>query len=60
MNSGAGHDAMHMAALAPTSMIFVPCKEGISHNPREYAKPEDIFTGIEVLAAAVKRVAVGR
>jgi acetylornithine deacetylase/succinyl-diaminopimelate desuccinylase-like protein len=36
------------------------CKEGISHNPREYAKPEDIFTGIEVLAAAVKRVAVGR
>ena len=57
MNSGAGHDAMHMAKLAPTSMIFIPCKEGISHNPAEYARPEDIAAGIEVLAAAVKRAA---
>ena len=57
MNSGAGHDAMHMAKLAPTSMIFIPCKEGISHNPAEYANSQDISTGIEVLAAAVKRLA---
>ena len=57
MNSGAGHDAMHMAKLVPTSMIFIPCKEGISHNPAEYAKPQDITNGINVLAAAVKRLA---
>lgn len=57
MNSGAGHDAMHMTKLAPTSMIFIPCKEGISHNPAEYARAEDIAAGIEVLAAAVKRAA---
>ena len=57
MNSGAGHDAMHMAKLSPTSMIFIPCKDGISHNPAEYASPQNIATGIEVLAAAVKRLA---
>ncbi|MHC1718523.1 MAG: M20 family metallo-hydrolase [Acidaminococcaceae bacterium] len=57
MNSGAGHDAMHIAKLAPTSMIFIPCREGISHNPAEYASPQDIATGIEVLASAVKRLA---
>lgn len=54
MNSGAGHDAMHLAKLTPTSMIFVPCKDGISHNPAEFAKLEDICLGIEVLAEAVK------
>ena len=50
MNSGAGHDAMHMAKLAPTTMIFIPCKEGISHNPAEFAKNEDICRAVEVLA----------
>lgn len=50
MNSGAGHDAMHMAKLAPTTMLFIPCKEGISHNPAEYAKLEDICRAVEVLA----------
>ena len=50
MNSGAGHDAMHMAKLAPTTMIFIPCKEGISHNPAEFAKLEDICRAVEVLA----------
>ena len=57
MNSGAGHDAMHIAKIAPTSMIFIPCKDGISHNPAEYAAPADITAGIEVLAAAVARMA---
>ncbi|MDR1702004.1 MAG: Zn-dependent hydrolase, partial [Sporomusaceae bacterium] len=37
MNSGAGHDAMIMAELTPTGMIFIPCQKGISHNPEEYA-----------------------
>ena len=50
MNSGAGHDAMHMAKLAPTTMIFIPCKEGISHNPAEFAKLEDVCRAVEVLA----------
>ena len=50
MNSGAGHDAMHMAKLAPTTMIFIPCKEGISHNPAEFAKLDDICRAVEVLA----------
>ncbi|MBQ7884271.1 MAG: M20 family metallo-hydrolase [Phascolarctobacterium sp.] len=55
MNSGAGHDAMHMAKLAPTTMLFIPCKEGISHNPAEYAKLEDICRAIEVLAKLLEQ-----
>ncbi|WP_405378280.1 M20 family metallo-hydrolase [Phascolarctobacterium sp.] len=50
MNSGAGHDAMHMAKIAPTTMVFIPCRGGISHNPAEYAAPEEIARGVEVLA----------
>lgn len=57
MMSGAGHDAMHMAKLCPTTMIFIPCKGGISHNPAEYADNEDICRGIEVLAELLKREA---
>ena len=57
MNSGAGHDAMHMAKLCPTTMLFIPCKGGISHNPAEYAKNEDICKAIEVLAEILKREA---
>ena len=50
MNSGAGHDAMHMAKITPTTMIFIPCRAGISHNPAEYADIDDICYGITVLA----------
>lgn len=57
MNSGAGHDAMHMAKLCPTTMLFIPCKGGISHNPAEYAKNEDICRAVEVLAEILKREA---
>lgn len=57
MNSGAGHDAMHMAKLAPTTMLFIPCKEGISHNPAEYAKLEDICRTVEVLAKLLEQEA---
>ena len=57
MNSGAGHDAMHMPAICPTTMLFIPCKGGISHNPEEFAKTEDICAGIEVLAEILKREA---
>lgn len=47
--SGAGHDACNMAHVAPTGMIFVPCENGISHNERENAKPEDLAAGCRVL-----------
>ena len=57
MNSGAGHDAMHMPSICPTTMLFIPCKGGISHNPAEFAKNEDICAGISVLAEILRREA---
>ena len=51
--SGAGHDAVYMARLAPTGMIFIPCKDGISHNEIEDAKPEHITAGADVLLHAM-------
>jgi N-carbamoyl-L-amino-acid hydrolase len=51
--SGAGHDAVYVARVAPTAMIFVPCKDGISHNEIEDAKPEDLAAGCNVLASAM-------
>jgi N-carbamoyl-L-amino-acid hydrolase len=51
--SGAGHDAVYMARLAPSGMIFIPCKDGISHNEIEYAKPEHITAGCNVLLHAM-------
>ena len=47
--SGAGHDAVYMSYLAPTGMIFIPCKDGISHNEIEYASPEHVTAGANVL-----------
>ncbi|MGN7388634.1 Zn-dependent hydrolase [Sporosarcina sp. SAFN-015] len=51
MPSGAGHDAMNMASLSPTGMIFVPSKDGISHNPAEYTSMEQLMEGAEILRA---------
>jgi N-carbamoyl-L-amino-acid hydrolase len=51
--SGAGHDAVYMARLAPTGMIFIPCKDGISHNEIESALPEHISAGCNVLLHAM-------
>ena len=51
--SGAGHDACYVAKVAPTSMIFVPCIDGISHNEVEDAKPEWITAGGNVLLRAI-------
>lgn len=51
--SGAGHDAVYAARVTPTSMIFVPCKDGISHNELEYAKPEHLEAGANVLLHAM-------
>jgi N-carbamoyl-L-amino-acid hydrolase len=51
--SGAGHDAVYMARVAPTAMIFVPCVGGISHNEIEDAKPTDLEAGANVLLHAI-------
>jgi len=51
--AGAGHDACYMAQVAPTSMVFVPCIDGISHNEVEDAKPEWITAGANVLLRAM-------
>jgi len=51
--SRAGHDATYMASVAPTSMIFVPCKDGISHNEAEYSSKEQCAAGAQVLLQAV-------
>ncbi|MEM6910310.1 MAG: M20 family metallo-hydrolase [Verrucomicrobiota bacterium] len=57
MISRAYHDSLFMAQLCPTAMIFLPCYRGYSHRPDEYASPEAIGKGVEVLAATLKEVA---
>ena len=54
MPSGAGHDAMHWAEVAPTGMIFIPCRDGISHNSAEFAAMDDIVAGAEVLENVIR------
>lgn len=60
--SGAGHDAIYTARLAPSGMIFVPCKDGISHNEIEDAKQEHLVAGCNVLLHAMleKALVVGQ
>jgi beta-ureidopropionase / N-carbamoyl-L-amino-acid hydrolase len=54
--SGAGHDAQMMARLCPAGMIFVPSVGGLSHNVREYTKPEHVEAGAAVLLHAILRL----
>ncbi|PON15550.1 Zn-dependent hydrolase [Candidatus Entotheonella serta] len=51
--SGAGHDAKYLAQVCPTGMIFIPCKDGISHNEIEDASKEDVAAGCNVLLHAM-------
>jgi len=53
MMSGAGHDAMQVAKVAPVAMLFVPCDAGISHNPAENAHQADLVAGAEVMLDTV-------
>lgn len=55
--SGAGHDAMAMSALCPVAMLFVRCKDGISHNPEEFCSVEDMDMAISVLSKTVETLA---
>jgi len=57
MHSIAAHDAMVVAKRAPTGMIFVPCRDGLSHNELEFCSPEDAAAGASVLATATVRAA---
>ena len=57
MPSGAGHDAMQIAKIAPAGMIFIPSSRGISHNPQEWTDPEDICLGAQLLLETMIRVA---
>ena len=58
MPSGAGHDEMHWAEVAPTGMIFIPCRDGISHNSAEFAAMDDIVAGAEVLENVIKNISL--
>jgi hypothetical protein len=49
MTSGAGHDALAMAPVAPIAMLFVRCRAGISHSPEEYVAPDDVMVATRVL-----------
>ena len=57
MVSRAYHDSSFIARIAPIAMIFIPCRNGVSHRPDEYASPADIASGARVLANALARLA---
>ncbi|HSG88771.1 MAG TPA: Zn-dependent hydrolase [Pseudomonadales bacterium] len=57
MTSGAGHDAQMMARVAPAAMIFVPSKDGISHNPAEFTAEHELIAGADVLLDVVHGLA---
>lgn len=57
MTSGAGHDAQMLARICPTAMVFVPSVNGLSHNPAEYTKPDDLEAGANVLLRTLLELA---
>ncbi|MCU0494748.1 MAG: M20 family metallo-hydrolase [Chloroflexaceae bacterium] len=59
MVSRAYHDSLFMARLCPVTMIFIPCRNGVSHRPDEYAAPDDIGRGVAVLAHTLARLSTG-
>ena len=57
MISRAYHDSLFMAQICPTTMIFIPCRGGVSHRPDEYSAPEQIGSGVRVLAGTLSQLA---
>jgi ureidoglycolate amidohydrolase len=57
MVSRAYHDSSFMARIAPIAMIFIPCRDGVSHRPDEYAAPADIVRGAHLLASVLAKLA---
>jgi N-carbamoyl-L-amino-acid hydrolase len=51
--SGAGHDAMSIARIAPAALVFIPCRDGVSHHPDEYSSPAQVANGCNALLHAV-------
>jgi ureidoglycolate amidohydrolase len=56
MVSRAYHDSLFMSRIAPTGMLFIPCLNGYSHRPDEYASPEDIAGGVLILAESLAKL----
>lgn len=56
MSSGAGHDAKELVYKVPTTMIFVPSKDGISHSPHEFTREVDLVKGVELLANTILEI----
>jgi N-carbamoyl-L-amino-acid hydrolase len=56
MISRAYHDSLFMAQICPTVMIFIPCRDGVSHRPDEYSSPEQMADGVAVLAESLRRL----
>jgi N-carbamoyl-L-amino-acid hydrolase len=56
MASGAGHDMAFISRVAPAAMVFIPCKDGRSHTPEEWATPDALAAGAEVLFEAILEV----
>ncbi len=54
--SGAGHDATVMAALCPTAMLFIRCRDGVSHNPAEHVDPADAEIALQVMLGFIDRL----
>lgn len=57
MTSRAYHDSLFISRIAPVAMVFIPCRNGYSHRPDEYASPEDIARGTLVLAETLAMLA---
>jgi N-carbamoyl-L-amino-acid hydrolase len=57
MISRAYHDSLFLSRIAPTAMLFIPCRGGVSHRPDEYASPEAIGQGTLVLAETLANLA---
>ena len=57
MVSGAAHDTMCVADRVPCAMVFVPCRDGLSHTPVEHAEPADAALGVEVVLGAIRALA---
>jgi ureidoglycolate amidohydrolase len=58
MVSRAYHDSLFMARIAPIAMIFIPCRNGVSHRPDEYAAPADTTLGVHLLASVLAKLAL--
>jgi N-carbamoyl-L-amino-acid hydrolase len=55
--SGAGHDARYLLRMCPTGMVFIPCKDGISHNEKESAEPGDVAAAAQVVSDVLLELA---